>query len=322
MRIGYNTWSCASVPYQTFIPALGAIGFRAIAISVVPGYPIAGQYIPNAADQATLTADDRKHIKQALEERDLMLPSLIGNQSLVEVDPERNAAAVTRLRESIDLCAELTLRDGLVPTLNTGIAGHSGDLEARQQMVVDRLGALSEYAHKRGVVICIEPHVGGAIDNPQRAEWIVQAVNSPALRLDFDVSHFEVGGFDMHETVPRLAPLAGAAEIKDQHLRYLASQNDASPAPDGWLVEGNGLGRATAPDGRPVEFQFLLGGEGTFDLPGYLTLMQAQNFTAPIAFEASVQCQSRPGYDAMESARSIYTWMADGWRQAGISENY
>jgi sugar phosphate isomerase/epimerase len=251
-----------------------------------------------------------------------MLPSLIGNQSLVEVDPERNAAAVTRLRESIDLCAELTLRDGLVPTLNTGIAGHSGDLEARQQMVVDRLGALSEYAHKRGVVICIEPHVGGAIDNPQRAEWIVQAVNSPALRLDFDVSHFEVGGFDMHETVPRLAPLAGAAEIKDQHLRYLASQNDASPAPDGWLVEGNGLGRATAPDGRPVEFQFLLGGEGTFDLPGYLTLMQAQNFTAPIAFEASVQCQSRPGYDAMESARSIYTWMADGWRQAGISENY
>jgi sugar phosphate isomerase/epimerase len=322
MRIGYNTWSCASVPYQTFIPALGAIGFRAIAISVVPGYPIAGQYIPNAADQATLTADDRKHIKQALEERDLMLPSLIGNQSLVEVDPERNAAAVTRLRESIDLCAELTLRDGLVPTLNTGIAGHSGDLEARQQMVVDRLGALSEYAHKRGVVICIEPHVGGAIDNPQRAEWIVQAVNSPALRLDFDVSHFEVGGFDMHETVPRLAPLAGAAEIKDQHLRYLASQDDASPAPDGWLVEGNGLGRATAPDGRPVEFQFLLGGEGTFDLPGYLTLMQAQNFTAPIAFEASVQCQSRPGYDAMESARSIYTWMADGWRQAGISENY
>jgi sugar phosphate isomerase/epimerase len=321
MRIGYNTWSCASVPYQTFIPALARIGFRAIAISVVPGYQIAGRHVPNAADQAQLTADDRKRIKQAFEERDLKLPSLIGNQSLVELDPERTAAAMNRLRETIDLCAELTLTDGEVPTLNTGIAGHSGDMEARQPLVVDRLGALSEYAHQRGVVICIEPHVGGAIDTPERAEWIVQTINSPALRLDFDVSHFEVGGYDMRTTVPRLAPLAGAAEIKDQHLRYLASMDDTSPAPDGWLVEGNGRGRATAPDGRPIEFQFLLGGEGTFDLAGYLQLMHAQGFTAPIAFEASVQCQSRPGYDAMESARSIYAWMAAGWRRAGVSED-
>ena len=47
--------------------------------------------------------------------------------------------------------------------------------------------------------------------------------------------------------------------------------------------------------------------------------MQAQGFNAPIAFEASVQCQARPGYDAMASAAGIYRWMADGWRDAGIS---
>jgi sugar phosphate isomerase/epimerase len=319
VRIGYNTWSSASVGYQTFIPALSDIGFRAIAISVVPGYTIAGKYIPNAADQAQLTASDRKHIKQAFKERDLQLPSLIGNQSLVELDADRNAAAVQRLRDSIDLCADLALEGQEVPTLNTGIAGRSGDLEARQQMVIDRLGPLAAYARERGVVICIEPHVGGAVDTPERAEWLVHAIDSPALQLDFDVSHFEVGGFDMRTTVPRLAPLAGAAEIKDQHLRYLSSADDSSPAPEGWLVEGNGVGRATSPDGRPVEFQFLLGGEGTFDLPGYLGLMHAQGFTAPIAFEASVQCQARPGYDAMASAKSIYAWMDDGWRRAGIS---
>jgi len=43
MRIGYNTWSMAKVPYQAFIPGLSDIGFRAIAISVVPGYTIGGQ---------------------------------------------------------------------------------------------------------------------------------------------------------------------------------------------------------------------------------------------------------------------------------------
>jgi sugar phosphate isomerase/epimerase len=318
VRIGYNTWSAATVPYADFIPKLSDIGFTAIAISVVPGYTIAGKYVPNACDQAGLSRADRLRIIESFAERGLMLPSVIGNQSLVDEDVDRNAAAVERLRGSIDLCVDLTLPGQDVPTLNTGIAGRSGDLEARQQMVVDRLGALSEYARQRGVVICIEPHVGGAVDTPERAEWLVATIASPSLRLDFDVSHFEVVGVPTDESVSRLAPLAGAAEIKDQHLRYLHSPDDAEAAPDGWLVAGNGVGRATAPDGRPVEFQFLLGGEGTFDLPKYLRLMQAQGFTAPIAFEASVQCQARRGYDALESAKSIYRWMAEGWRAAGV----
>ena len=333
------------------------IGFTAVAISVVPGYTIGGRYVPNAADQERLAREDRARIKQAFEERGLELPSVIGNQSLVEDDPERNAAAMQRLRDSIDLCVELTPRGQGVPTLNTGIAGRTGDLEAKRQVILDRLGELARYAQTRGVTLCIEPHVGGAIDTPERAEYIVGAVNNPALRLDFDyaracgvvicvephvggavdtparaewlvrkidspslrldfdVSHFEVVGVATEHSVTRLAPLARAAEIKDQRFRYCA---DGDQAPEGWLVPGNGVGRATAPDGRPVEFQFLLAGEGTFDLPGYLRLMRAHGFGAPIAFEVSVQCQARPDYDALEAAQGIYRWMAEGWRQAGI----
>jgi len=314
MRIGYNTWSMARVPYATFIPGLSDIGFRAIAISVVPGYTIGGHWVENAAALDRLTADDRRCIKQSFVERDLKLPSVIGNQSLVEDDPARNALSMQRLRDSIDLCVEWAI-DGHVPTMNTGVAGHSGDLEAKSAVVLDRLGALADHARQQGVVICIEPHVGGAVDTVERAEWLIRAVDSPAVRLDFDVSHFEVVGAPMQETVPRLLPLANAVEIKDQHFRFM----DDGPPADGWLVEGNGVGRATAPNGRPVEFQFLLAGEGTFDLPGYLKLVRAQGFAEPIAFEVSVQCQARPDYDALASAAGIYRWMADGWRQASVS---
>src|SRR5207245_2864059 len=101
---------------------------------------------------------------------------------------------------------------------------------------------------------------------------------------------------------------------KDQHYRVVGS----SASDDGWLVEGNGAGRAIARDGQEVEFQFLLAGEGTFDLPRYLKLMQAQGFREPIAFEVSVQCQARPRYDALAAGKDIYAWMAEGWRQAGI----
>jgi inosose dehydratase len=165
------------------------------------------------------------------------------------------------------------------------------------------------------VVICIEPHVGGAVDTVERAEWLIRTLDNPAVRLDFDVSHFEVVGVPMETSVPRLLPLASAVEIKDQQFRY----TDDGPPSDGWLVNGNGVGRATAPNGRPVEYQFLLAGEGTFDLPGYLKLVKKQGFAEPIAFEASVQCQARPGYDALASAAGIYRWMADGWQQAGLS---
>lgn len=316
MRIGYNTWSMATVPYQTFIPGLSEIGFRAIAISVVPAYTIGGRYVENAAALDRLSRADRAAIKRAFEERDLELPSVIGNQSLVEEDAERNRAAMQRLRDAIDLCVDICPDGQAVPTLNSGIAGHTGELEQKREMVLDRLGELARYAQQRGVVLCIEPHVGGAIDTLERAESIVQAVDHPCLRLDLDVSHFEVVGVPTEQSVSRLMPLAAAAEIKDQQFRY--SDNGAEP---GWLIEGNGVGHAIAPDGRPVEFQFLLGGEGTFDLPNYLRLVRAQGFDKPIAFEASVQCQARPGYDALREARRIYAWMRDGWQRAGISED-
>jgi inosose dehydratase len=316
MRIGYNTWSMATVPYSAFIPCLAEIGFGAIAISVVPGYQIGGQRVENAAALDRLTADDRQKIRTAFKERDLKLPSIIGNQSLVNEDAEARRKAVDILRRGIDLCVELAIDE--VPTFNTGTGGVSGDLEdaRKQAWIVEGLVELADHAQKRGVVVCIEPHVNATIDTIERAERLLELVPSPALRLDFDVSHFEVQAIPMEQSVPRLAPLAAAAEVKDQHCRPLQSPSDDA---GDWRVSGNGTGYATAPDGRELEFQFLLAGEGTFDLARYLRLMTAHGFDRPIAFEASVQCQARPGYDALASAADIYRWMASAWQTAGIS---
>jgi sugar phosphate isomerase/epimerase len=305
VRIGFNTWSIASVPYQEFIPRLAEIGYTAIALSVVPGYTIGGEYFANALDLAGLDADDRRRIKGGLQERGLALPSVVGNQSLLHDDPQRHDAAMARLRASVDLCVALALDGQPTPTLNTGTGGRSGDLESRQQMLLDRLGELAEYARTRGVVVCIEPHVGAPVDTLERAEWLVQALASPYVRLDFDVSHFEVQCIPASEAVPRLAKLAGAAEIKDQRVYSATSR-------EGW-IEGNGHGES---GGRP--FQFLLGGEGTFDVASYLQLMRAQGWADPISFEASVQCQARPGYDGLAEAARTYAWMLAGWQAAGI----
>lgn len=314
MRIAYNTWSMATVPYTTFIPALAEIGFRAIAISVVPGYTIGGRYVENAGALTQLSADDRRRIRSEFQERELELPSIIGNRSLVSEDAAERERSKEYLRQAIDLCVELAIRD--VPTLNTGTGGTSGDLDNPRTLalIVDGLGEISEYAARRGVVVCVEPHVNAPIDTIERAEWLVQAVASPSLQLDFDVSHFEVQGVPMDDAVSRLVSISAAAEIKDQRWRVIG----AAAAEDGWYVPGNGVGRAVTADGRELEFQFLLAGEGTFDLVHYVQLMQAQGFTRPIGFEASVQVQARPDYDAVASAKGIYEWMSRAWQQAGI----
>jgi len=315
MRIGYNTWSMATVPYDVFIPGLAEMGYTAIAVSVVPGYGIGGKRVPNAADLSILTPDDRRRIKESFERRGLELSALIGNQPVIEDDPATSREYMDRLRETIDLCVEVAPRGQAVPTMNTGSGGRPADFEAKKGQLVERLGELAAYAAQRGVIICVEPHVGAAIDTPERSEWLVRAVDHPHLRLDFDVSHFEVVGIPLEESVPRLAPLASSVEIKDQNLRY-----PGDPPRQGWRIEGNGLGRAMAPDGREVEYQFLLGGEGDFDLPKYLRMMQTAGWTGAIGFEASVQCQGRPGYDGMAAAASTYRWMAEGWERAGVSK--
>jgi sugar phosphate isomerase/epimerase len=306
MRIAYNTWSMATVPYGTFIPGLADIGYTAIAISVVPGYTIGGAWIPNACALESLLASDRHAIRAALAERDLFLASVVGNQSLCQTDPDRHRLAMQRLREAVDLAVELASDE--VPTMNTGVG--SGDLP--DEKLLERLRALADYGRRSGVTISLEPHVGTMIDSVERAEWVIRAVDNSALRLDFDISHFEVVGVPTAKSISRLAPLAAAVEIKDQRMCYLDEPHGE------WHLEGNGWGRATSPDGRPVEYQFLLGGEGDFDLPGYLQMMRDVGWAKPIAFEASVQCQARPAYDPLAVAGSVYRWMCSGWERAGI----
>ena len=318
MRLGYNTWSMAKVPYQTFIPGLHELGYTAITISVIPAYGIGGQRTPNEGYYGDWSAEDRKKIKSEFEARGLELSAIVGNASMVGDDDASVQANLKQLRDAIDLCAELKpAHQSFVPTMNTTSGGHSTEFDARKDQLVENLGELARYAAARGSTVCIEPHVGGAIDTPQRAKWLVDEIGQDSAKIDFDISHFEVVGIPMEESIPVTLPLSRSVEIKDQNFRY----TDEGDAKAGWRVEGNGLGKAVAPNGRPVEFQFLLGGEGDFDLVKYLQLMQQHGWKGAVGFEASVQCQQRPGYDGMATAASVYKWMSAAWDKASVSRD-
>jgi inosose dehydratase len=135
---------------------------------------------------------------------------------------------------------------------------------------------LCDYAAERGVIVGIEPHVSDLLETPQRARELLDLLPRPNLKLTFDISHFNVQGIPIEESVAICAPIACFTHIKDE--------------------------RGVVPD-----FEFLIPGEGDFDYVRYLKAMHRAGWTGDVGVEISLMVQRRPNYDPWAAARPALT---------------
>ena len=277
MRIGYSTWGMRDTPIEQAIPAIAGIGYQGVELSVAPGW---------TTELYTLDAAKRARIRELIDEHDLVLTSIIRNSSIVEEDLDKSAANLQSLRDSIDLAAELA-RPGEVPIMTSVLGGRSHEWEAKRDLAVERLRDLAGYAAQRGVVIAVEIHCGGILDLPERVEWLFERVDHPCVRINFDISHMEVMGIGIDESVPALVPYAIHTHVKDQRGLY--------------------------PD-----HEFLTPGEGPFDFVHYLKAMQAAGYEGYITAEVSVMVQRRPNYDPFFHAQLAFWTLRKAFYVAGI----
>ncbi len=145
-----------------------------------------------------------------------------------------------------------------------------------------------DYGAGRGVPIAVEPHVGSALDLPDKTLWLLHRIDSPYLKLNFDISHFDVLGLPVAETVAALAPHAAHTHVKDQR-------------------------------GRSPDHEFLIPGEGPFDFVHYLEEMGKAGYGGYITAEVSKMVQQRPGYDPLAAAALAYRTLEGAFERAGIS---
>jgi inosose dehydratase len=167
--------------------------------------------------------------------------------------------------------------------------GRPENYEQQKELLAERLAGLGAEALKRGVVIALEAHVGALLDIPEHAVEVLGMVNSPAIRLNFDISHFNVMGYTIADSVRMMVPYSVHTHIKDEAGAY--------------------------PNHR-----FLIPGEGVFDYVTYLQEMQKAGYSGFIVPEISIMRQRQPGYDPMAAAARSYEVLSKAFAEAGVGQ--
>jgi sugar phosphate isomerase/epimerase len=278
MKIGYCTWGMPTVPVDSMIPFLARTGYAGIELTVIPGY---------TTELAVLDSAERQRIARMLKDHHLELPAIAAQTSMVERDTDLAERHWARLTAAVDLAADWAL-DGTPPVVDTTVGGTADQWDDLKPLLLERMGSLVRYGEQRGVVIAAEPHVASLLDTPERALELLRLVNSPYLKLNFDISHFNVQGIPVAESVAALAPHAVHTHVKDE--------------------------RGVVPT-----YEFLIPGEGQFNYVAYLQAMQAQGYDGYITAEISIMVQQRPSYNPLIAAEQTYQTLACAFEQAGMA---
>lgn len=276
MKLAYGNYGMPTVPVATMIRDVAAMGYDGLEWCAAPGYPSAPDQLP---------ASRRPSIAQQLVDANLPITSIMLVKVPVwEPDAIAHAAHLDYLRRVLGLRQALGATVEISSTLGGKLEEWAQERDRLAACVADWAAVCAEF----GAEFAFEPHVGGLVHSPERAVWLVQTVDQPNLRINFDYSHFELIDVPLQTAIDRLIPFAAGVHVKDVQGRY--------------------------PD-----FRFLLPGEGTLDYADYLTRLQQAQYDGTITVEISGQIFNAPGYDAYAAARFAYTTLAQAFDRAGIA---
>jgi len=278
MKLGYSTWGMPTVPVEVALDHLAALGFDGVELTVIPGY---------TTELGRLDATERRRIRALLDRHGLDLPALAAHVDLLAADPATVATNMDRLRLAVDLAVDLAGPEG-PPAVTTTAGGQPGQGDQLWPLLVQRVSELGRYGAERGVVIGIEGHVASMVERPAELRRLVDEIGSPFVRANFDISHFNVLGMAIEESVPIMAPVAVHTHVKDER-------------------------------GRVPDFQFLIPGEGEFDYARYLRAMRAAGYDGYITVEVSMMVQRRPDYDPLAAASQSYAVLDAAFHKAEIT---
>ena len=261
MKIGYGTYGMPEVPVWDALPRIAEMGYEAVEICIADRWPTAPRKLAPA---------DRDRLRDLIRDTGLQPSAFMLFLALMASEGEELAEQERLFREACVLARHVAPEGE--PVVVTVLGPASSDWEAVRAEVADRVTRFGGLAAEEGCRLALEPHVNALLDRPERVTWVMERVHTPTCGINFDISHFAVGGYPRAETIRALAPYSFHTHVKD-----------------GRMEEG--------------KVRFLLPGEGEFDYPAYFQEMAAAGYRGPITVEITAQIFNLPEYDPWPAAR-------------------
>jgi len=261
--LGFSLYGMKSVPLAAALSACAEIGYSHVEPALNPGYP---------TEPVAFSAASRQAAARQLKELKLGVPCLMVHLNLT-ADDAAHAKAIELIAAAGQVGRDLSPQQP--PSLETVVGGSPSQWDEQKAGMAARLRDWAAAAQAAGTIVAIKAHVGSAVNSPERLLWLLAQVPSPAVRIAYDYSHFELQGIDMQESMKLLLPRTKFIHVKD-----------------------------TRGDAR--KFQFLLPGEGRTDYVQYFRLLRQHGYTGSVCVEVSSQVSNQPGYDPIAAARKSY----------------
>lgn len=283
MKIGFGTYATPRVPLAQVLPHVAQMGYESVELCVASQYEAA----PNKLGSA-----ERAALRGQVQDLGLELSGLMVFVNLLAEDPEELGRQEDLFRRVCLLAQDLAI-DPASRVIASTIGHGPQTWEQDADEILRRVARFAEIADQESCRFALEPHVGGILSDPERSAWVIEqarlrnAAAAHALGLNFDISHFTVGGYPLEETIARLAPYSWHTHVKDGRME----------------------------DGK---VRFLLPGEGDTDYVAYFRAMAAAGWTGAVTVEVSAQIFNREDYDPWAAAQFCLDHLRRARAEVGV----
>jgi sugar phosphate isomerase/epimerase len=276
MKIAYGTYATPMMSLEDAIEMIKEIGYDGVEICIGPKH----KSMPE-----DWNTEKRREIKDLLEELELGVPSLFMLGSVLTEDKEEHKQRLELTKRVIQLARDLDMVDH--PVISVGIGGRSNMWETHRNMLLDLLESYEKLASREGFILALEAHARAMVDRSERAIWVMETVDSPLIRLHFDIVHFFLAGEKISESVHRLVPYTAHTHVTDAKIKD---------------------------DG----FELLPLGKGELDCVEYVRAMQEAGWEDFITVEVSTMVWSKEDYNPYHVASISYDTLDSAFNEVGI----
>jgi sugar phosphate isomerase/epimerase len=198
MKFAFRTGSFGDRDIAETLRQIQACGYDGVEVCLEPA----------ALRPGVLTQQQAAQIRSTADELGLAIASASFHAD--------NEAMATRLRQTFGAVEVAGWLGTDVLVVNSERAGADEAARARQFAdVAERMKRLCRPAEERGIRIAVEPEPRLVIDNVDDMLRLVEAVGSPALRVNLDIGHAEVTEGDVPGAIRRLGDLIVHTHLED-----------------------------------------------------------------------------------------------------------